>query len=170
MKSRRRSRAPVRAYARGASLVEAVAVIPVFILFAVGMIYMHRLYNHKLTVQSSARSHTMAYALGGCNGDFATVVHSSTGNLSGAPPSGVGNPGDIHPQDGNGQLMEQQGGESVATLKHTSSTVQTTFEPGSTFPSATKTSKSSATAMCDETPQKGDLPGLIKYAIHLFVP
>ena len=155
---------------RGASLVEAVAVIPVFILFAVGMIYMHRLYTHKLTVQSSARAHTMAYALGGCKGDFATVVHASDGNLSNAPPSGVGDPGDIHPQDGNGQLMEQQGGETVATLKHTSSTVQTTFDPGATFPNATKTSKSSATAMCDEVPQKGDLPGLIKYAIHLFVP
>jgi hypothetical protein len=166
MKTPRRARSGER----GASLVEAVAVIPVFLLFMAGMSYMHRLYTHKLTVESSARSHTMAYALGGCQGDFATVVHANDGNLSQAPPSGVGDPGDIHPQDGNGQLMEQQGGETVATLKHTSSTVQTTFDPGSTFPNATKSSQSSSTAMCDEVPQKGDLPGLIKYAIHLFVP
>jgi hypothetical protein len=164
MKTRR------RAWARGASLVEAVAVIPVFILFSVGMIYMHRLYTHRLTVQSSARSHTMAYALGGCKGDFATVVHANDGNLGPAPPSGVGDPQDIHPQNGNGQLMEQQGGENVATLQHTSSTVKTTFDPGSTFPTATKSQGSSSTAMCDEVPQNGDLPGLIKYAIHLFVP
>ena len=158
-----------RARSRGASLVEAVAVIPVLLLFMVGMMYMHNLYSQKMKAQFAARSHTMAYALGGCAGDFMTVTHASDGTLTSAPPSLVGNPSQLHPQDGNGQQMEQQGGQSVATLRHTSSKVQSTFDPGTTLPNATKSVSSTSTVMCGEVQQTGDLKGLIQYAIHLFV-
>ena len=158
-----------RARSRGASLVEAVAVIPVFILFFVGMIYMFKLYTQKMSAQSAARSHAMAYALGGCRGDYATVTQSNGGSVTTAPPSGVGDPSQLHPQDGSAQQMETQGGETVATLSHTSSKVQSTFDPGATFPSATKSVSSMSTMMCDEVPQDGSLKGLISYAIHLFV-
>jgi hypothetical protein len=154
---------------RGASLVEAVAVIPIFLLFFVGMLYMFKLYSQKMSAQSAARSHAMAYALGGCRGDYGTVTQSNGGSLTTAPPSGVSDPSSLHPQDPNGQQMETQGGESVATLSHTSSKVQSTFDPGTTLPSATKSVSSTSTVMCDEVPQDGSLKGLINYAIHLFV-
>ena len=57
----------------------------------------------------------------------------------------------------------------IALLHHTSSTVKSTVSVAQ-LPQATKDVSSQSTVMCGETPLKGDLKGLIQYAIHLFVP
>jgi hypothetical protein len=165
--NRRQFRLKIRR--RGASLVEAVAVIPIFILFFVGMIYVHKIYAKKMDAQRLARSETMAYALGGCQGDYATVVHSTQGSQTNAPPSGVPDPNGIHPQGGQAQNMDNHANYGVATLRHTSTKVQGTVDMGHDLQSANKTMSSSSVAMCGDKPVDGNLKGLINYAIHLFV-
>jgi hypothetical protein len=154
---------------RGASLVEAVAVIPVFILFFVGMIYVHKIYAKKMDAQRLARSETMAYALGGCQGDYATVVHTNDGQQQNAPPSPLPDPNSIHPQGQQAQNMDQHASYGIASLRHTSSKVQGTVDMGNDLQSAKKTMSSSSVAMCGDKPVDGNLKGLINYAIHLFV-
>jgi hypothetical protein len=49
-------------------MVETIVVIPVFILFFVGLMYFRQLYKHQLVVMRLARVAAVAYGMSGCNG------------------------------------------------------------------------------------------------------
>jgi hypothetical protein len=65
-RARARSRSRSRARTRGASMVEAVFVISIFVSFFFGMVYFKSVYHQKLRVQELGRAGVVAYAMNAC--------------------------------------------------------------------------------------------------------
>jgi len=76
---------------RGSVLVEAVAVISVFVLFFGGIVYFGKLYVEHLTVARLARATAMAHAVGACKGDPAARLGAGAGTrrMDGKTASGI---------------------------------------------------------------------------------
>ena len=69
-----RARLANRARRRGAAMVESIVVIPVFILFFVGMMYFRKLYQNQLYVMRLARTAAVSYGMNGCNGSPTAAI------------------------------------------------------------------------------------------------
>lgn len=67
-------RAGTRARRRGAAMVESIVVIPIFILFFVGMMYFRKMYQNQLAVMRLARIAAVSYGMNGCNGSPTAAI------------------------------------------------------------------------------------------------
>lgn len=176
MATRRRGRAA----RRGAAMVEAIVVIPVFIALFVGMMYFRQLYKHQLVVMRLARAAAVTYAMTGCNGSPTEAIDQDI-VASGAAVADVGiTPGSTHvgssgttnPTVGSGGTpvgsalsdkgMDKDGVASVSLSARASA--------GSPLYSLVfrSTVTSSAYMSCGEVPMRGDATDALKYVKDLF--
>lgn len=75
---------------RGAVLVEAAVVIPVFILLLGGMLFLHHVVREQQRVMMDAKNRVWQFAMASCTGDGNGVpLPSFTSTMPGAPGSDV---------------------------------------------------------------------------------
>ena len=65
---------------RGAALVEAVVVIPFFIIIFASMIFIGQLYGEKQRTMREAKQNVWVYAMGNCEGSMSNVSSESDGD------------------------------------------------------------------------------------------
>lgn len=147
-------RSRYRGRKRGAALVEALAVIPFFLVIFASLVYVGRLYAEKQRTLREARQYAWTFAMNSCAGDPQGAAVESTGNpnteidLSDAKK---------YKDSGGDQSLSKDWGEAVVTVK---GTVTASKLLGG------KTNKLSTTTrvQCNEAPVEGDLVGVLRYA------
>lgn len=159
-----------RAAARGAAMVEAIIVIPVFILVLAGSIFLWRAYTQKEALMPDARMRLWTYAIDtncGDRGDASEpgpeVDTTSIGqqqDSSDALPSGV-----------NASEASKVGGGASSTLNDglgsASIDAKATVKAPSLLGGTTTTVRAHLTMMCNEAPHDGDLSGLASSGLDL---
>jgi hypothetical protein len=179
-----------RAARRGASMVEAVFIISIFVSFFFGMNYFRSLYHQKLRVMQLGRAGVVAYAMDACpSGGNALAqiqpdlqtVEDSTQNASGKtsgtnpgvqpPPTSVGQSNNGHsPSDPVSGAMSSAGfgGDPIAAIN-----LQAPASAlGQTDPLTTigfqSTVHTNAAMSCGDKQEDGDIGSALKYVSGLF--
>jgi hypothetical protein len=165
---------------RGAVLLEAIVVITAVIVFFVGMIYLHQVYDRQLQVIRAAHAAGLAYATHGCQG---------ANN-----PSSVLAPGDARPlnsgsaQANVGDLMGGKVGGSLAgfVVQAVSSVLQflrlglpsevrmsgsavvtgPLGDKGTAAAAFQTTVRSSDLVLCNDIPMEGSIPMIFEKQIQ----
>jgi hypothetical protein len=114
-----------RARARGAALVEALVVIPFFILTLAALIFAGAVYSTKLRAMREAKSRAWAYAMANC-GEAGDGSIGSAANWNGARQGYDGNPTSGVPLNGAAPAQGAQGmnlltkdvNAAVVTVEH----------------------------------------------------
>jgi hypothetical protein len=168
-----RRRWVARARAGGAAMVEAVVVIPTFIILFAASVFAWQLYSAKVTMMADARYKVWTYAISDNCGNAgqigagesagptvdmttATLTSWSNGNNAGANTSGgVGAVG----SGGTGTLSQ-----SLGSVSYQEGTVLTAAGVLGGFKSNVTTQ---TTMMCNEPPENGNLMGLASSAFDL---
>ncbi len=178
MGARGRRRFGWRGGARGAAMVEAVGVIPVFVILLTASIFIWRLYTEKIRVMGDTRFKLWTYAISdncgdpgdpGVGGNDAPSVSLTGSVASSQSDNGLGGTGfDGDTSQGQGDV---QSGDTTGTLQKTLGQVSYS-EDGAQVQAASvfggfqaKTSARRA-MLCNEPPHNGNLMGLAKAAVH----
>ena len=170
-------------------MVEAVCVIPVFVLFFLGMTYFRQTYQEKLRLMRLARAAASAYALNGCEGDPIASIRQDLGDASDTGRSGqtrgsqagpIGTAGSSGDPSVSGN---QSSGNPVSSALGSSGMIGDPIAAVSLEGSATVATQSSAWAQragfhstlstssyvsCGDVPKSGTAAGAWSYAEELF--
>lgn len=177
LKTGRSVRAAGRRHGAGAAMVEAVVVLPTFIILFTASIFIWQLYVQKMKVMADSRYKLWSYAISDNCGDTgdpgvggAAPAISLTGSASTAQASngldGTGFAGDTG--QGYGAV---QNGDSTGTLQKSLGSV-TYEEHGKNVQAASvlggfqATTSARRSMLCNEPPHNGTLFGLAKAAVH----
>jgi hypothetical protein len=167
---------------RGASMVEAVFMISIFIMFFIGQVYFRSLYENKLHVQRLGRAAAVAFAMNACQGndplapvkpDLGSAQNNGTtgstqGNSSGiqAQPTGSVGTGGGDPVGG---AMQGSGftGDPIAVFNLQAAAAGTAQQGLSTvgFQSTVHTT---ASMSCGDKQEGGNVSDAIQYVIGEF--
>jgi hypothetical protein len=161
-------------------MVETLVVIPVFILFFVGMMYFRQLYQHQLIVMRLARVAAVAYGMSGCNGsptdnvaeDLAVhdVSVGDTGTIFGS--THIGSNGATNPKVGQhsgspvANALADKGMDKDGMASVTLSSKASARSPLTTMLKSSVTS--SAYMSCGEAHMQGDTTDAFKFVKDLF--
>jgi hypothetical protein len=167
---------------RGASMVEAVFMISIFIMFFIGQVYFRSLYENKLHVQRLGRAAAIAYAMNACRGDDALApvrpdlgsaqpngqAGSSQGNSSGIQeqPSGSVGTGGGNPVGGamsNGGFV----GDPIAVFNMQAAAAGTAQQGWATI-GYKATVHTTASVSCGDQQRKGDPADAVQFIISEF--
>jgi hypothetical protein len=107
-KVRGSDRRAARGPARGAALVEALVVIPFFILTLAALIFAGAVYSTKLRAMREAKSRAWSYAMANC-GEAGNGTIGSAANWNGAQQAYDGNPTSGVPMNGANAAQGAQG-------------------------------------------------------------
>jgi hypothetical protein len=171
------ARARSRARARGAVLVEAVIVIPVFIILFAGIVFFGKIYDAKLNMLRLTRQSAWTHAMANCGtaGDPATTTEP--GNLDPAaeaedPPGGAsGQPdGVAGPLRDALRIVGDAPHKDVATngYKATQSKTDTSVKADEPIGSITKQVSGASHVMCNEAPFDADRARVREAAMQTF--
>jgi len=173
---------------RGAAFVEAIIVICSFVLFMIGLIFFFNLYTRKIQVMRAARAATLAYAMGGCEGNApgqwgagdlpkgssAPAPGKSDENLS-TTPKGVagGNEGadkaksivNSLPGTGTDDSILNPVGKVGLGMTVTTQSKPNPLASGLGF---TKSIASNSYATCNDKVRNGDFGEIVDYVTKLF--
>lgn len=151
---------------RGAALVEAVVIIPFFIIIFASMIFVGQLYGEKQRTIREAKQNAWVYAMGNCQGSMDDV----SSETDGSPMSQVQNADpNVNPDptqqfsgsDPGMAKLQQDMGTAVAT-----STGSVTASKG--IGGFTNNLSTTTRVQCNEPPIDGNLFGVFKFAWNLF--
>lgn len=153
-----------RGLRRGAALVEALVVIPFFILTLAAMIFAGAVYSTKLRAMREAKSRAWSYAMSNCgeagNGTIgdARNWNGSTASYDGNPTAGVPMNGSNAAQGAQGtSLLSKDVNAAVATVEYsTRSDVQ--IGGHEVRPKATER------VVCNEPPYDANLMNVMRRA------
>ncbi len=117
---------PMRPSQRGAVLLEAIVVIPFFILTLAVLIFAGAVYSTKLRAMRDAKSRVWSYAMANC-GEAGNGAIGDARNWNGATSAYDGNPTSTVPMNGAGstqgaqgtQLLQKDVNAAVATVEYT---------------------------------------------------
>ena len=151
---------------RGAALVEAVVVIPFFIIIFASMIFIGQLYGEKQRTMREAKQNVWVYAMSNCEGSMSNVSSESDGD----PAS------QMNSQDPNVNTnpTQQFSGSSAGMAKldqdmgTASSTVTGAVTASKGIGGFTNKLSTTTRMQCNEAPIDGDLFGVFKFAWNLF--
>jgi hypothetical protein len=166
-------------------MVEAIAVISIFILFFLGMAYFRSMYQQKLRIMRLGRAAAVGYALNGCTGDPLALVNpdlkgasngGQSGQSNGSAPGLSGTPGadpSVGQNAGNpvGQALGSQGmvGDPIGVINMQAPASGTTqSSPMAQTVGFNANVSSNSYMSCGEVPQPGTAAGAISYAEKLF--
>lgn len=151
---------------RGAALVEAVVIVPFFIIIFASMIFVGQLYGEKQRTIREAKQNAWVYAMGNCQGSMSDVSSETDGDPMGQLQSSDPNvdPGQTQQFSGSDPGMaklQQDMGTAVAT-----STGKVTASKG--IGGFTNSLSTTTRVQCNEPPIDGNLFGVFKFAWNLF--
>lgn len=138
-------------------MVEAAVVIPVMLVFFGVMAHAYAAAKAKLVAQQDARASVMYFATNDCQKRLATDERSTSAPTGEALPTG--GPSTALGDRAAGGSMEARASWSFAEggASHTA----TVF-------GRSRTANSESWAVCNESPNTGNLAGLASYAVELF--
>lgn len=145
---------------RGAAMVEAAVILPVMIVFFGVMAMAHSAGKSKLAAQHEARASVMYFASSSCKNRMTTDDSSraeSTGDSLPNTESG----------DTNEALGDAAAGGSMEARASWSLAQGGAARSATTY-GRTRTAKSESWALCNESPNDGNMVGLASYAFELF--
>jgi len=164
-----------RRCSRGAAMVEAVVVIPFFIIIFASIVFVGKLYTSKLRVMRLSKESAWNFAISNC-GNRGDPLTSSMAKSSSAPtaepgaheespsfddysePDQPASDGQSEAQDlggDKGQLASQDFESSVATMK-------ANVSADAVIGGMSKTVTSRTRVICNEAPFDGNLAGFVK--------
>jgi Flp pilus assembly protein TadG len=173
---------PIHSAERGAAMVEAVFVLPIFICFFLGMLYFESLYHTKLRVMQLARAGAVSYAMDACtdtdplqtikkdlagakdgdaNGNPSSKQQTEQGSIDTTNNAKVGN-------DGNkpvGQALQDQGFVGDPTSQINVTGVSQASMPRTALDMSIA---SSSYMSCSDKQKAGDFKGMVDLITHAF--
>jgi Flp pilus assembly protein TadG len=148
-----------RRHTRGAALVEAVVVLPVFVALLAALFYVTELYLHKLGAFHEARQSAWSHALGGCH----APTRSARTQLRGHAMASLGARGVTLPSESGG-LAAAAGGADVAGAINASTATASRRLREDRLLGLLPTAVSADTELpCNERPRSGNLAGALEY-------
>jgi hypothetical protein len=155
-----------RRSSRGAAMVEAVVVIPFFIIIFASMIFVAKLYGEKQRTLRVSKEFAWTYAMSNCESGAANASLESGGSPMGQMENQDPNVQNDPMQQFNGSdpgmdKFNQDWGTSSSTVK---GSVTASKAIGGFTNDLTTTTK----VQCNEKRQKGNLKGLFYFAWDLF--
>jgi hypothetical protein len=152
---RRSEAASRRAGERGAALVEAVVVVPVFIMLFAGMIFLHDVVAKTQRTQLAARQSAWTEAMPGCSGGSEVDQPDYTSKMDTAPGSDVSLT--ATPRESTGTSDDSV---TVSIAGSGPSAVASSADP-----SFSQSIHSKAIVMCNAETQPGKIPDVFKWFI-----
>jgi Flp pilus assembly protein TadG len=151
---------------RGAALVEAVVIIPFFIIIFASMIFVGQLYGEKQRTLREAKQNAWVYAMGNCQGSTSDVSSESDGDPMNQLQNNDPNVDPNQTQQFSGSdpgmaKLQQDMGTAVAT---STGTVTASKGIGGFSNKLSTTTR----VQCNEAPIDGNLFGVFKFAWNLF--
>lgn len=149
---------------RGAALVEAVVVIPFFIIIFASILFVGNLYKEKIRVMRLTKESAWAYAMENCGTEghpmtTTGIPRSEGGPGSGAGPSDSANPTDLSDAEKAGG---DQAGLASKDFGSSEATMLSSVGADGYIGGFTKNVTSHTRVMCNEAPYNGDLEGFLK--------
>lgn len=152
---------------RGAAMVEAVVVIPFFLIIFASMIYAGHLYGSKIRTMRLAKQYAWTYAMNNCESGGGNVSHQDDGSAM-DDVKGVNSNAD----DGPSHNMDKSGDQGMSKINQNmgtaSSTVNASVTAGKEIGGFTKKLSTTTKVQCNEKPIDGDLFGLFKYGWNMW--
>ncbi len=149
-----------RTRARGAALVEALVVIPVFVIVFASMVFVGQLYSERQRTMMSSRSIAWSYAMNNCDGDMSgaggTLASSQGGESVPVPADGADEISKFRAAQGS-EIFRKDLGTSV-------STVTGAAHASAIIGGYSKSPSTTTRVMCNEKPVDGYLEGVAKFA------
>lgn len=174
----RRTRWTRRQRSRGAAMVEAVVVIPTFILLFTASIFVWELYTQKEKTMADTRFKLWTYAISDNCGDLGqpgvggndAPVFSLSGDVSTAQSTN-GLEGSGFSSDTSGGESKVASGDSTGTLSKSLGSVSygeqgAKVTAGGAIGGFQATTTAKRTMLCNEPPRNGTLVSLAKAAVH----
>jgi hypothetical protein len=151
---------------RGAALVEAVVVIPFFLIIFASMIFVAKLYGEKQRTLRVSKEYAWTYAMANCESGGANTTletgGSPMGQLESTDPNVNSDPlGQFQGSDPGMEKFDKSWGTASATI--TGSVTASKAIGGFTNELSTTTK-----VQCNEKPQEGNLRGVFHFAWDLF--
>ena len=155
-----------RRRSRGAAMVEAVVVIPFFIIIFASMIFVAKLYGEKQRTMRVAKEYSWTYAMSNCE----------SGGANAALESGGSPMGQMETEDPNvnSDPLEQFNGSDPGMDKFNkdwgtaSATVTGSVTASKAIGGFTNDLSTTTKVQCNEKRQKGNLRGVFGFAWDLF--
>ncbi|HNS99459.1 MAG TPA: hypothetical protein PKL73_21045 [Polyangiaceae bacterium] len=151
---------------RGAAVVEAVVVIPFFIIIFASMIFVAKLYGEKQRTLRVSKEYAWTYAMANCESGGANATLESEGSpmsqLESNDPNVNSDP--LSQFQGSDPGMEKFD-KSWGTA---SSTIQGSATASKAIGGFTNHLSTTTKVQCNEKPQKGNLRGVFHFAWSLF--
>jgi len=137
-------------------MVEALVVIPFFIVIFVSMLYVGRLYAEKQRTLRQAKEYAWAYAMSNCSGSTANVTQENNGN-----PGNEIDMGEAENYKGVGgdKSLSKDFGTSTSTVKGKVTASKLIGGKTSNLSTTTK-------VQCNEEAIDGNIIGVLKFAWH----
>jgi hypothetical protein len=155
--------AMARRRARGAALVEAAVITPVFLLLFAGLVFVSKLYLAKIEALEGARFGVWVYASSGCNSwadpttvDPWAVFSRSRGSVSNGGVDANVNTTPVQGADRSAHVDVVSQTLGTASVSAQSKVISGALLGHFTAPVSAKTS-----VMCNEPPYNGSLPSMI---------
>lgn len=150
---------------RGAALVEAVVVIPFFIIIFASILFVGNLYKEKLRVMRLTKESAWAYAMENCGTAGHPMTTTGIPRSEGTPGSGPGptdseSPTDLSEADKAGG--DKADFEAQKNFGSSEATMQSSVGADGYIGGFTKDVTSHTRVMCNEAPYNGDLVGFLK--------
>jgi hypothetical protein len=151
---------------RGAALVEAVVVIPFFIIIFASILFVGNLYKEKMRVMRLTKESAWAYAMENCGNAGDGMTTTGIPRSEDAPGGGPGASEPADTGDANLGDSEKAGGDmaGLASKDYGSSQAQmkSSVTADGYIGGLTKDVTSHTRVMCNEAPYNGDLIGFLK--------
>jgi hypothetical protein len=149
-----KARARRRATQRGAALVEACVVIPVFVILLAGMLFLHQVVQKTQQSQLAARNRAWTAAMKSCEGGDEITQPDLTSRMDTAPGSSVS--------------LTATSGEATGTKSDTASVTMLGSGPAAVAQSSvggsfSQSIHSKAIVMCNATTEPGRIPDVVKW-------
>lgn len=155
-----------RRKSRGAAMVEAVVVIPFFIIIFASMIFVAKLYGEKQRTLRVSKEYAWTYAMANCESGGANTTLESGGSpmgqLGSQDPNVVSDP--LHQFNGSDPGMDKFD-KNWGTA---SSTVTGSVTASKAIGGFTNNLSTTTKVQCNEKRQEGNVRGLFHFAWDLF--
>jgi hypothetical protein len=150
---------------RGAALVEAVVVIPFFIIIFASILFVGNLYKEKMRVMRLAKEGAWAFAMENCGNAGDPITTQGIPRSDGAPNGGAGPSDTASPTNDTEDVGDEQkaGGDMAGLVSKdygsSSATVESSVGADGYIGGFSKPVKSYTRVMCNEAPFNGDIKG-----------